>query len=349
MNQYGISLYLGTGLEKNAAIIKKAQASGMRFAFTSMHIPEESSESFARDVRELLDLCKSSGISLVADIGPRTLERMGFHSLSELKNTSITHLRVDYGFTCSEMVELSHDFNLVFNASTIQDDEIHELQNLHADFARFSACHNFYPKPLTGLSLSKVRAINDRIHRLGMQTIAFTAGDGELRGPLKEGLPTVEEHRNGNVLLNMLQLKQLCKTDICMVGDIDCTDRTYRQIKDLSENCVALEADIRPEYRYAADMIHHDRPDSSEYVIRSQESRGYASQGKFFPAEPSQPRCKGSISVGNELYLRYSGELEVARKDLPQEKRVNIIGQVKPESVPYLNYITDGMGFRFAI
>ena len=349
MDRFGISLYLGSGPRKNVGIIAKARDAGIHCAFTSLQIPEESSENSVRDVKELLNLCKESGISLIADIGPRTMGRLGFRDFSDLKRTCITHLRVDYGFSCREMVKLSKDFHLVVNASTLREEEVRELKSLNADFSRISACHNFYPKPLTGLSVERVRRINERMHRFGLTTIAFTAGDGELRGPLKMGLPTVEEHRNGEVLLNMLQLRELCGTDVCMVGDVDCSNRAYRQIKELSEGYVTLDAEIRPEYRYVAGLIHHDRPDSSEYVIRSQESRGYASQGKLFPAENMEPRKRGSISVGNEKYLRYSGELEIARQDLPTEKRVNIIGRVKPESLPYLDYITDGMGFRFQV
>ena len=81
-------------------------------------------------------------------------------------------------------------------------------------------------------------------------------------------------------------------------------------------------------------------------MIRSQESRTYASQGKLFAAEGIKPRSKGSISVGNEGYLRYSGELEIARKDLNPESKVNVIGQVDTDCLKYLDYITDGMGFR---
>ncbi|HEX3039800.1 MAG TPA: MupG family TIM beta-alpha barrel fold protein [Caproiciproducens sp.] len=346
MKEFGISLYLGTGFEKNAAILEKARRAGIRYAFTSLHIPEESSCSSEQEIKKLFRQCESSGISLIADIGPRTIEKLGYHSLSDLKKAPISCLRVDYGFTCEQIIDLSKDFNLIFNASTLQEDQITQLKNLHADFSKFSACHNFYPKPLTGLSLSKVQNINDRMHRLGMKTIAFAAGDSELRGPLKMGLPTVEEQRNGNVLLNILQLIRKCATDVCIIGDIDISDKAYRQIRELSEGYVRLQAEIRPEYGFIADTVHHDRPDSSDYVIRSQESRTYASQGKFFPAEPCQPREKGSISIGNEKYLRYSGELEVARINLPPESKVNIVGRIKPESIPYLEYITDGMGFQ---
>lgn len=349
MNHFGISLYLGTGLQKNIEILEKAHRSNIKYAFTSLHIPEEQTKDDANEVKSLLDACKEFGVSLIVDIGPRTLKKMGLQSISDLKQTSISHLRVDYGFTCREMVELSKDFHLVFNASTLQDSQITELQSLHADFSKFSACHNFYPKPLTGLSFARAEKINERMHSLGMKTMAFVAGDKALRGPLKMGLPTVEEQRNGNVLLNMLQLIKLCSTDICMVGDVDISDDAYRQIQELSEGYISLKADIRPEYKFIVETIHHDRPDSSEYVIRSQESRTYASEGRLFPVEPCSPRKKGSISVGNQDYLRYSGELEIARKDLPLESKVNIVGQVKPESLPYLDYITEGMGFKFIL
>lgn len=180
-----------------------------------------------------------------------------------------------------------------------------------------------------------------------MTTMAFVAGDEKLRGPLHEGLPTVEEHRGGDVVFNLLQLEKECHTDICLIGDVDVSERAWQGIGELAQGFVSLKAQIRPEYRFVIGQVHHDRPDSSDYVIRSQESRTYASQGKQFPAEPLLPRRKGSISVGNEAFLRYSGELEIARTDLQPESRVNIIGQVEDEFLPYLDYITDGMGFRF--
>lgn len=347
MSVYGISLYLGSGYETNKEVVEKAHKANVKYAFTSLHIPEESVKDYAAEVNQLLDLCQSAGISLIVDIGPRTLEKLGLENVSDLKRTSITHLRVDYGFPYRQVVELTKDFNVVFNASTLLEQDIRELKELGADFTRLSACHNFYPKPLTGLSLKKTRAINENLRRLGMTTMAFVAGDEKRRGPLHEGLPTVEEHRGGDVVFNLLQLEKECHTDICLIGDVDVSERAWQGIGELAQGFVSLKAQIRPEYRFVIGQVHHDRPDSSDYVIRSQESRTYASQGKQFPAEPLLPRRKGSISVGNEAFLRYSGELEIARTDLQPESRVNIIGQVEDEFLPYLDYITDGMGFRF--
>ncbi|MFL0270038.1 MupG family TIM beta-alpha barrel fold protein [Candidatus Clostridium radicumherbarum] len=346
MNQFGISLYLGTGFGKNKEIIEKAQSNNAKYAFTSLHIPEESIEDYEKEVKALLDICKINNLNLIVDVGPRTLGKLGFKDFKELKQTSITHLRLDYGFTYEQIIELSKDFNIVFNASTLTEEDIKELKRLNGDFSKFLACHNFYPKPLTGLSLKRVLKMNQRLKSLGITTMAFVAGNKELRGPLHRGLPTVEEHRNGDILFNILQLIKDCETDICMIGDIDISDEDWRKLKELSEGYVALHADINEEYSFVKDTIHHDRPDSSEYVIRSQESREFSSQGKIFKAESLKERKKGSISIGNFNYLRYSGELEIARIDLESEPKVNIIGEVHNEDIKYLDYITDGLGFK---
>lgn len=346
MNEFGISIYLGTGYKKNKNIIEKAVNNNIKYAFTSLHIPEENLENYEEEVKKLLNLCNINKINLIVDVGPRTLKKLGFSSFKELKETSITHLRLDYGFTYEEIIELSKDYNIVFNASTLLDKDIRELKMLNADFTKFSACHNFYPKPLTGLSLQKVAKINERLKNLGITTMAFVSGDKEFRGPLHMGLPTVEEHRHGDVLFNILQLIKDTGTDICLIGDIDSSDETYTKIKELSEGYISLHAKINEKYSFVKNMIHHDRPDSSEYVIRSQESREFSSQRKIFPPDNINERKKGSISIGNSEYLRYSGELEIARKDLDVESKVNIIGYVIPSDIKYLDYITDGMGFK---
>ncbi|MCH3973335.1 MAG: MupG family TIM beta-alpha barrel fold protein [Oscillospiraceae bacterium] len=349
MNDFGISLYLSTGIEKNTEILQKAHASGICHAFTSFHIPEEDAQDAARQIALLLAACKTYQVSLMADVGPETLQKLGIKSFAELKKTAITYLRIDYGFSPAEIYSLSQDFHLVFNASTLCETEIAELERLGTDFSRLFACHNFYPKPLTGLSLERIHSVNERLHAFGMRTMAFVSGDRELRGPLQEGLPTAETHRNGNVLYNMLQLIKDCETDICFIGDIDVSDSVYRQIKELKNGYVRLDVSLLPAYRFLGDTVHHDRPDSSEYVIRSQESRQYKVKGMRFPKEPLRPRKAGSISVSNEAYQRYAGEVEIARKDLPEEERVNIVGQVAEESMQYLPYITDGMGFQLEV
>ncbi|WP_313582037.1 MupG family TIM beta-alpha barrel fold protein [Lacrimispora sp.] len=344
----GISIYFLSGMEKNERLIKKAIKSGVKYAFTSLHIPEETGIDYRSDVLKLLSMCREGGLNLIVDVGPETLEKFETDSIAELKELGITHVRLDYGFDAKETVEISKDFYVVFNASTIMEEELMEWKKYGADFARFTACHNFYPKQFTALSLKQTKEMNQRLQYLGFTTMAFVPGNLELRGPLFEGLPTVEEHRGrkDQVLLNMLELFYDGSCDVVLIGDVDVEERDWKDIQCLSQDYVELKADILSPYEFVRDIIHHDRPDSSGYVIRSQESRQYKQEIKLDHENHTQVRKLGSISISNENYLRYMGELEIARVDLPGEDRVNIIGQVHDSCMKYLPYIQKGLGVK---
>ncbi|WP_455619416.1 MupG family TIM beta-alpha barrel fold protein [Eisenbergiella sp.] len=342
----GISLYFSSGTAKNEEIIRKASACGVKYAFTSLHIPEENGVEYKKDIRRMLDSCLVGGLQLIVDVGPETLGKLGVSSIEALENTGITHVRLDYGFSPQETVRIAEKFHVVFNASTITEADIRAWKAAGADFTRFTACHNFYPKQFTALSLESVRETNRRLRWLGFETMGFVPGNKELRGPLQEGLPTVEEHRGrrDEVLLNLLELFFDGMCDAVLIGDVDIGEKDWEDMAALSQNYVRLRAKIRPEYSFVRDIIHHDRPDSSDLVFRSQESRQYKQR---IQPENICGRPAGAISLSNEKYRRYMGELEVARVDLPADERLNIIGQVAPEDIRYLACIRQGLGIKF--
>lgn len=342
----GISLYFSNGVDKNEAMIRKAEKANIQYAFTSMHIPEETGIDYKTHVRKLLGQCRDAGIRLIVDISPVTLEKLGCSSFDGLLELGITYIRLDFGFSAKETVKLSRKFHIVFNASTITQEDIRDWKAAGADFTRFAACHNYYPKPFTGLSLSHVKEINQRLRALGFTTMSFVPGNLELRGPLHQGLPTVEEHRfsKDEVILHMLELYQ-ADSDIVLVGDHDVTENVWDRLKCLGQGYVPLRADLRQGYEFERDLIHHDRPDSSEYVIRSQESRFNCREKVIDPDTRTDQRTAGSICIANEGYLRYKGELEIARTDMPEEPRVNVIGHIAAEDRSYLPFIRNGMGF----
>ena len=348
----GISIYFSSGMEKNEALIKKAVKNGVTYAFTSLHIPEETGVDYSKGIRHLLDCCREENLNLIADVGPETYEKLGVASLEQLKTLGITHVRLDYGFSPREVVEISKHFYVVFNASTIMEEELLEWKQFGADFTKFAACHNFYPKQFTALSLKQVREINDRLKYLGFSTMAFVPGNLTLRGPLFEGLPTVEDHRSrmDEVAYNMLELSMEGNCDVVLVGDVDIREKDWEAVKCISQGYVELRADLLPGYEFVKDQIHHDRPDSSEYLFRSQESRLYQ---QVIEAEERENgvlvRKAGSITISNKKYLRYMGELEIARVDLPMDERLNVIGQIKEKDLKYLAYVQKGFGVKLIL
>lgn len=244
----GISLYFSNGIKKNEELIRKAIKNGVKYAFTSLHIPEEEGIDYRQDIKRLLLQCKEGNLQLIVDVGPETLEKLGVKNTGELKELGITHIRLDYGYDAKETVQLSKSFYVVFNASTLKDEELTEWKRLGADFTKFAACHNFYPKKYTALSIQAVKEVNQRLKYLGFTTMAFVPGNLELRGPLKEGLPTVEAHRTrkDEVLLNMLELYFDGLCDVVLIGDVDVKEESWKEIYGLSEDYVELKAQLLP-------------------------------------------------------------------------------------------------------
>ncbi len=341
----GISIYLSSGIEKNEEVIRKAKNAGAAYGFTSLHIPEEDYNDYKKRVLELLNLAKSAGIELTMDVDGETSDRLGLKAMENLLDFGVTSIRLDYGFSDEDVVALSKHFKIVWNASTISPFDIKKWERLGADVSRFEACHNYYPKPYTGLSLKKVKEINSNLKLLGYNVSAFIPGDKDFRGPLYQGLPTIEDHRatKEQVALNMLQLYNV-NTDIVMVGDVDLSDAGWSALKDLSDGYVRLGADLFNFGNELIGKINHERPDSSPYIVRSQESRAWFKDTSIAPNNTVACR-PGSICIGNDKYLRYKGEIEICRTERPADERVNVIGQVREDDLKYLPYICDGMGF----
>lgn len=337
-------------MERNEQIIARAAQAGARYAFTSMHIPEEDGLAYDNDARKMLSLLGTSGIELIVDVGPETPSKLGLSNIADLRNLGVGCLRLDYGFTDAEVVELSSSFRIVLNASIVQGRQFTKWLSMGADASRFIACHNFYPKPFTGLDLAYVCHMNEQLERAGLDAMGFVPGDGELRGPLCEGLPTVEQHRGrkGDVALNMLELAYGGGCDAVLVGDIDLSEGGWEQFSAVSKGYVDIHCTLNQGYEYLANQVFCDRLDSSALVFRSSKMRAMSGRGVTVGPDMGAgvARPAGSIALSNERYGRYEGELEIARCDLPGDARQNVVGQVCEDDLRLLPFVRNGFGIR---
>lgn len=343
MIKTGFSLYLGSGISKNTEVIKKSVEAGSKMVFTSLHIPEESVDNYSLEVKKLMDVCKEYKCDVMVDISNHTLDKLAMKNLNELKDWGFTHLRIDFGISIQEIAELSKEFYIVLNSSTILESELIELKKLGVDFNRFLACHNFYPKELTGISIEDALKRNLFLKQYGILTMAFVAGDKDLRGPIFAGLPTCEEHRFKPVELAILDVYQKTASDIICVGDIDISNRAYRQIRNINDGFIEVRVKMNEGYDYLNNSIHNDRVDSSEHFFRSVQSRQ-----KHFPTKPDNMMARkvGDICISNSNYLRYEGELEIMKKDHPKDDRVNVVGYVIEEDIQLLMNVKHGFGLK---
>ncbi len=72
----------------------------------------------------------------------------------------------------------------------------------------------------------------------------------------------------------------------------------------------------------------------------------YASFNREIEPENTVERTRGSITVDNIKYLRYSGELQICKKDYPICEKVNVIGHIDDEYLSLLNIVNRGSRIR---
>ena len=109
----GISIYLSSPLQDIERTIERGAAAGARYAFTSLHIPEDGGAAYADKVRHVLSLLSARGIALIADVGPRTCDLLGLERIEDLRDLGLEYLRLDYGFSAQRVAELSGVFHIV--------------------------------------------------------------------------------------------------------------------------------------------------------------------------------------------------------------------------------------------
>lgn len=310
------------------------------FVFTSLHIEEEiKSDHYAIEVDHMLTSLKSMGYKLLVDVSPRTLKALSFDSFEDLVvHYNLDILRADFGFTLEELVKLSQSVSICVNAS-MSEEGLQIL--LHQSKHPIYAMHNFYPRPETGLDLDQLKEKNMPFQALEVPVFAFIPSDMMKRGPLFEGLPTCETHRFASPLSSIIQLK-MNGIDGIVVGDGICTSKVTEMCNTyLREGVVSVPVKMDSQYEYLYGQTMTIRSDSPSKVCRLLESRLYATQGQVIVAKKCIERVKGSITIDNEMYLRYSGEIQILKQDFKADERVNLIGVVTDLDI--LEMLSPGM------
>ena len=312
---------------------------GCDFYFTSFHIAEEFNDEFAGKAAELLRQIKANGREVIVDMSPRGLEALGFESLKDfVQEFSVDYIRFDFGFTEEEIIEASEYCGVAVNASTADAEFLSQLKG------KVLAIHNYYPRPETGLDSGYFRQKNKDIRSRGIKIGAYIAGDENLRGPLYEGLPTLEMHRHQKPYVQFEQLRR--EVDYVIVGDGGLSEREAELIcKAKEDGILRLPCILDDRYEYLYDQVLTNRPDSPNWLCRVMESRQYATFGQTVEPRNCAERTFGSITVDNERYLRYSGEIQIMKANLPQDDRVNVIGNIDEEYLPLLRHLTRGCRF----
>ncbi|CQR57364.1 DUF871 domain-containing protein [Paenibacillus riograndensis] len=329
-------------LDKTMEYLRYMQLNGFNSIFTSLQIPEEDPRELLEPLTSIGQFARKHNMLFMVDVSPRTFEHF---SLQQLKDSGVTGLRIDNGMEIAEIAGLTHEWRVALNASTIDQAFLDGLRGQQANFASLEAWHNYYPRPETGLELTIFQNQNRWLQSQGLTVAAFIPGDGDLRGPLHEGLPSLEKHRHLSPFAGYLELVQECFVDHVLIGDLSVSSWTMQQFLAWNEGAVLLGVEKqRPSHVWEA--VHHNRPDIARDVIRSEEARHHF-RGSILP-EHTVERPAGALTIDNDKYLRYRGEFQIVLQPLPADERVNVIGYVAQRDIPLLPLLhKHRLPFRF--
>lgn len=353
----GISLYPGLDNtpEENLALLERAARAGIRRVFTSLHIPETDVRALKEDLGALLQAGRRHNMEIISDVSPATCQLLDLPDFNpaSFRMLGITTLRLDYGFSSQEIARLTHRFpemRFQLNASTITSRILKDLQDAGTDFGRIDALHNFYPRRGTGLSEQSLVHANILLHRYGIRVGAFVASQGRRRSPLKDGLPTLEEHRDEPAELSARHLVAL-GCDSVFLADSLPTDEEIQAIGHLQGDQVTLHAHYTTKDPVQRQLLAHTftaRLDEARDAIRAQESRPLLQKmHKTILPDNTTTHPIGAITIDNEAYGRYMGELQIVRTPQPADARTNVAAMVDESECNLLQYITPGRKFSF--
>ena len=351
----GISVYLGSeSIKEFEPYIQKVHKIGFLSIFTSLHIPEDDPSLYKERLQELGALASKYEMELMADISPKSLDHLGFtwDNVEGLLEWGVTGLRVDYGIDDKIIAQISTKMKVALNASTLTKEGLARMKDAGLRTKAVEAWHNFYPRPETGLDATEFIEINRWLRDEGLTVMAFIPGDGKRRGPLFEGLPTLEDHRDLSPFAAYLDLMKNGFVDKILVGDIELDEKSLEQFSSFKNGTYLLHAEAAENDKSLLDILETtqtNRWDSARDCVRSMESREYGLIGtRPVVSFNTIERVAGSITVDNEKYGRYQGEIQITKRNLSADEKVNVVGRVIEQDISLLHYIRGGDKFQVA-
>ncbi|MED3887069.1 MULTISPECIES: MupG family TIM beta-alpha barrel fold protein [Priestia] len=326
----GISFYLNDRDAKQRLV--EASECGVTRAFTSLHIPEEKGD-LAERAKELLHVARDCGISVYADVSKHTPVHLGIESLMTLSSLGVSGIRLDDGFSVEETILLADEFYIALNASTVSKLEIEALLSAGLDHHQLLAWHNFYPRPETGLEETFFQQQTDLFNELRIPVCAYIPGEGEKRGPIYQGLPTREKDRNKCPFTSAVDLYGCGVTEV-YIGDPYASSNLLKRLVQYQENRI-IPLRIRSPHIQGTYSV---RPDVSRDILRLVDTRSVEPVLPFHTVE----RRIGAITMDNDGYGRYRGEVQIAKRNLSANANVNVIGYVIEEDHELLSLVRPG-------
>lgn len=353
--------------EKVQRKIELASIYGFDEVFTTIHLPEISLEEQLEAFELISKLAKEVNLEITVDIGGTFFDDIleNEEILNKLKNIDFDFIRLDYGSDINKtrkLYSLLSFRGIVINASIYNEEEtIKEIELLKAidEKIEIRACHNFYPQPDTGIDETFAQNQDQYFKERKIPVYYCIPTHSNSRGPLHEGLCTVEKHRYQSITSVLSDLYINYDLSAFMMADEWLSEEEFKEVehtlKVLQEpldDIVTIEVELFENTSDVEKNIvlknHQFRFDSSFDFLRSQTTREMAEFASVVPKNNTIALNPGMITIDNELYKRYSGELKVVFTNKEANEKINVVGMIlNPDDIIRLRRFREGYLYKF--
>ncbi|SHK71118.1 hypothetical protein SAMN02745163_04321 [Clostridium cavendishii DSM 21758] len=350
MRKLGISIYpMHNSVDEIKEYIDLAAKYNFKRVFTCLLSVEGEKEIILKEFKETIEHANKYGMEVIADISPKVFKDLGisYKDLRDFKKLGVYGIRLDQGFTGIEesiMTFNKEDLKIEFNMSS-GTKYIENIFSYKPNTNNILGCHNFYPHKYTGLSYEHFIKTSEQFKKLGIVTAAFISSSNAQYGPwpVSEGLCTIEVHRELPIVVQAKHLWITNLIDDIIIANAFASEEELKQLSEIDQYCLTLKCELNEEIpeiekRIVLEEFHFNRGDVSDYVIRSTQSR-VKYKGHDFRVFNTPDIKKGDIIIESSLYGHYAGEMQIAKRDMKNSGKSNVVGRINKDELFLLDYI----------
>ncbi|WP_368121220.1 phospho-sugar glycosidase domain-containing protein, partial [Bacteroides sp. MSSM.1001136sp1_RTP21357st2_E1_RTP21359_211015] len=124
-----------------------------------------------------------------------------------------------------------------------------------------------------------------------------------------------------------------------------------RALSEINPYLLSLDRELakeatKVERRFILEEPHLVRGDSSDYMLRSSQSR-ITHRGEYFAPHNTHTIQRGDILIDNSLYTKYAGEAQIALLQMENVGKTNVVGRVLERDLPLLDMLKAWQKFKF--
>ena len=159
-------------------------------------------------------------------------------------------------------------------------------------------------------------------------------------------------HRNFPLIVQFKHFVALETIDDIIISNCYPTDEELNEFKKVRKDMVSfsieLEKDIpETEKQIIFDEFHFNRGDISENLIRSTNSRVKYKEHNFKVFNTPEIIKKGDVIIESSEYGHYAGELLIAKTDMKNTGKSNVVGKISENEIFLIDYIKPWQKFSF--